>query len=129
MSHIPLRIGMVGYGFMGRAHSNGYSQANHFFDLKYKPVLKAVAARNAEKARAFAAMTARRKKRKAWKLPGGPHLRLCPLPEETAGWPGVHTLAPQVGPTPDTRAQRCPKRGVPWRLECLRVPGTSMALT
>lgn len=54
MSHIPLRIGMVGYGFMGRAHSNGYSQANHFFDLKYKPVLKAVAARNAEKARAFA---------------------------------------------------------------------------
>ena len=54
MSHIPLRIGMVGYGFMGRAHSNGYSQANHFFDLKYKPVLQAVAARNAEKARAFA---------------------------------------------------------------------------
>jgi predicted dehydrogenase len=45
---------MVGYGFMGRAHSNGYSQANHFFDLKYKPVLQAVAARNAEKARAFA---------------------------------------------------------------------------
>jgi len=45
---------MVGYGFMGRAHSNGYSQANHFFDLKYKPVLQAVAARNADKARAFA---------------------------------------------------------------------------
>lgn len=54
MSHTPLRIGMVGYGFMGRAHSNGYSQANHFFNLKYKPVLQAVAARNAEKARAFA---------------------------------------------------------------------------
>jgi predicted dehydrogenase len=54
MSHTPLRIGMVGYGFMGRAHSNGYSQANHFFDLKYKPVLQAVAARNADKAKAFA---------------------------------------------------------------------------
>ncbi len=50
----PLRIGMVGYGFMGRAHSNGYSQANHFFDLQYQPVLQAVCARNAEKAQAFA---------------------------------------------------------------------------
>ncbi len=53
-SKTPLRIGMVGYGFMGRAHSNGYSQANHFFDLKYKPVLQAVCARNPEKAQAFA---------------------------------------------------------------------------
>jgi predicted dehydrogenase len=50
----PLRIGMVGYGFMGRAHSNGYCQANHFFDLQYQPVLQAVCARNAEKAQAFA---------------------------------------------------------------------------
>lgn len=50
----PLRIGMVGYGFMGRTHSNGYSQANHFFDLKYQPVLQAVCARDAAKAQAFA---------------------------------------------------------------------------
>ncbi|OUT61613.1 1,5-anhydro-D-fructose reductase [Stieleria bergensis] len=50
----PLNIGMVGYGFMGRTHSNGYSQANHFFDLEYKPVLKAVCARNKDKAQAFA---------------------------------------------------------------------------
>ena len=41
----PLNIGMVGYGFMGRAHSNAYSQVNHFFDLAYRPVLKAVCAR------------------------------------------------------------------------------------
>lgn len=45
---------MIGYGFMGRAHSNGYSQVNHFFDRKYQPVLQAVCARNPEKAQAFA---------------------------------------------------------------------------
>jgi len=50
----PLNIGMVGYGFMGRAHTNGYVTANNFFDLEYRPVLKAVCARNAEKAQAFA---------------------------------------------------------------------------
>src|SRR3954447_3343791 len=49
-----LNIGMIGYGFMGRAHSNAYRQINHFFDLEYRPVLKAVCARDAEKAKAFA---------------------------------------------------------------------------
>jgi predicted dehydrogenase len=50
----PLNVGMIGYGFMGRAHSNAYSKVNHFFDLQYRPVLKAVCARSADKARAFA---------------------------------------------------------------------------
>lgn len=50
----PLNIGMIGYGFMGRAHSNAYCQVNHFFDLEYRPVLKAVCARSADKAKAFA---------------------------------------------------------------------------
>ncbi|MFY8220321.1 MAG: Gfo/Idh/MocA family oxidoreductase, partial [Pirellulales bacterium] len=50
----PLRIGMIGYGFMGRAHSNGYNRVKDFFDLEYLPVLQAVAARDAEKAKAFA---------------------------------------------------------------------------
>ncbi len=40
----PLNIGMIGYGFMGRAHTNAYCQVNHFFDLEYRPVLKAVCA-------------------------------------------------------------------------------------
>jgi predicted dehydrogenase len=51
----PLNIGMIGYGFMGRAHSNAYAKVNHFFDLKFRPVLKAVCARNADNAKAFAA--------------------------------------------------------------------------
>src|SRR5262245_35156141 len=50
----PLNIGMIGYGFMARAHSNAYSKVNHFFDLQYRPVLKAVCARDAAKAKAFA---------------------------------------------------------------------------
>src|SRR5438132_472986 len=50
----PLNIGMIGYGFMGKAHSNGYRRVNNFFDLDYHPVLKAVCARSADKAKAFA---------------------------------------------------------------------------
>ena len=49
-----LRIGMIGYGFMGKAHSNAYAQANHFFPSGIKPVMKALCARNAEKAQSFA---------------------------------------------------------------------------
>jgi predicted dehydrogenase len=50
----PLNLAMIGYGFMGRAHSNAYRKVNHFFDLKHQPVLKAVCARDAEKAQQFA---------------------------------------------------------------------------
>ena len=49
-----LRVGMIGYGFMGRTHSNAYKRLTDFFPVHHKPVLKAVCARNAEKARAFA---------------------------------------------------------------------------
>ena len=52
----PLNVGMVGYGFMARAHSNAWSNVSHFFDTGYRPVLKAVAARNTEKASGFAGM-------------------------------------------------------------------------
>ena len=55
MSLKPLNIGLIGYGFMGRTHSNGYKRANDFFpELKHRPVLKAVCGRNAENAQAFA---------------------------------------------------------------------------
>ncbi len=51
----PLNIGMVGYGFMGRTHSNAFRQVNQFFDVPYRPVLKAVCGRTAERAHSFAA--------------------------------------------------------------------------
>ncbi|HMO14730.1 MAG TPA: Gfo/Idh/MocA family oxidoreductase [Pirellulaceae bacterium] len=50
----PLNIGMIGYGFMGRAHSNAYRKVNHFFALEYQPVLKAACGRNAADVRKFA---------------------------------------------------------------------------
>jgi len=49
-----LNIGLIGYGFMGRAHSNAFRTAPNFFDLPYEPVLHTICARNAEKAGAFA---------------------------------------------------------------------------
>src|SRR3954469_9651137 len=50
-----LNIGMIGYGFMGRAHSNAYRKVSNFFDLDYQPVLKAACARDAGKVKEFAA--------------------------------------------------------------------------
>jgi predicted dehydrogenase len=50
-----LNIGLVGYGFMGRTHSNAFLQAPRFFDLPFTPVLKALCARNADRAKTFAA--------------------------------------------------------------------------
>ena len=50
-----LNLGLIGYGFMGRAHSNAFRKVSNFFDLEYQPVLKAVCARDEAKVRAFAA--------------------------------------------------------------------------
>ena len=50
-----LRIGLIGTGFMARAHTNAYKRVGDFFpDLEWKPGLKAVCARTPEKVRAFA---------------------------------------------------------------------------
>lgn len=50
-----LRIGLIGGGFMGRTHSNGYNRVSNFFpDLQFVPKLKAVCSRREEKVRAFA---------------------------------------------------------------------------
>jgi predicted dehydrogenase len=49
-----LNVGLIGYGFMGRAHANAYRKVSNFFDLEYRPVLKAACARDASKIKAFA---------------------------------------------------------------------------
>ena len=54
-SQKPVNIGLVGYGFMGRTHTNGYKRANDFFpELTHRPVLKAVCGRNEDRVTAFA---------------------------------------------------------------------------
>ncbi|MFF3328044.1 Gfo/Idh/MocA family protein [Streptomyces sp. NPDC002888] len=50
----PLRVGMVGYAFMGAAHSQGWRTAGHVFDLPRRPVLAAICGRDAAAVRAAA---------------------------------------------------------------------------
>ena len=54
MAKKKLNIGMVGYGFMGRTHSNAFRQINPFFNLPYETVLKAICARDEAKLKPFA---------------------------------------------------------------------------
>jgi predicted dehydrogenase len=54
MAKKKLNIGMVGYGFMGRTHSNAFRQINPFFNLPYETVLKAICARDEAKVKPFA---------------------------------------------------------------------------
>ena len=42
-----LRIAMIGHGFMGAAHSQGWRVAPHFFDLPLEPEMSVVVGRNA----------------------------------------------------------------------------------
>jgi predicted dehydrogenase len=50
----PLRIGMVGYAFMGAAHSQGWRTAGRVFDLPREPVLSAICGRDPDAVRAAA---------------------------------------------------------------------------
>jgi predicted dehydrogenase len=54
MAKKALNVGMIGYGFMGRAHSNAYRKVGNFFDLDYQPVLKAACGRSRAKTEDFA---------------------------------------------------------------------------
>jgi len=55
MAKKQIRIGLIGYGFMGRAHSNAYAKVGNFFDSEYELVRQAVCARDEDKVKAFAA--------------------------------------------------------------------------
>ena len=39
-------VGLVGYKFMGRAHSNAYRQVGRFFDLELSPRMRAICGRD-----------------------------------------------------------------------------------
>ena len=54
MAEKTMNVGLIGYGFMGRAHSNAYCKVNHFFDLHTRPVLRAACARSPDRLAAFA---------------------------------------------------------------------------
>src|SRR5215467_984814 len=41
-----LRVGMIGYGFMGKAHTNAWRPAPHFFPLKAKIEMHTICGRD-----------------------------------------------------------------------------------
>ena len=46
MSKKEVGIGLIGYAFMGKTHSNAYRQVNKFFDPSVTPKLRAICGRN-----------------------------------------------------------------------------------
>ncbi|MEU1040395.1 Gfo/Idh/MocA family oxidoreductase [Streptomyces sp. NPDC005907] len=50
----PLGVGLIGYAFMGAAHSQGWRTVGHVFDLPLRPVLAAVCGRDGQAVRAMA---------------------------------------------------------------------------
>ena len=42
MARTSLNVGMIGYNFMGKAHSNAWRQAPKFFDLPADIVLNTI---------------------------------------------------------------------------------------
>ena len=49
-----MNIGIIGYKFMGRAHSNAWLQSQRFFEPGIKPILKVACGRSEKPLRAFA---------------------------------------------------------------------------
>jgi len=43
-----LNVAMIGYRFMGKAHSNAWRQVNRFFDTPFEPVMKVICGRHEE---------------------------------------------------------------------------------
>ncbi|MEE8357247.1 MAG: Gfo/Idh/MocA family oxidoreductase [Anaerolineales bacterium] len=49
-----INVAIIGYKFMGKAHSNAWKNVTNFFDVPIKPVLKVACGRNKEAAQEFA---------------------------------------------------------------------------
>ena len=49
-----VNVGLVGYKFMGKAHSNAYKDVSMFFDLDAEPVMKAICGRDEKGVKAAA---------------------------------------------------------------------------
>ena len=54
MAKRQVNIALIGYQFMGKAHSNAYRQVGRFFDLDVEPVMKVLVGRNEAKVAAAA---------------------------------------------------------------------------
>src|SRR5580693_6883991 len=54
MAKKQINVALIGYQFMGKAHSNAYRQVGRFFDLPVEPVMKVLVGRTAHKVAAAA---------------------------------------------------------------------------
>src|SRR5690349_503559 len=51
MAKKQVNIALIGYQFMGKAHSNAYRQVGRYFDLDVEPVMKVLCGRDEKKVR------------------------------------------------------------------------------
>jgi predicted dehydrogenase len=63
----PIRIGLVGSKFMGRAHSNAWKKAASFFEVPLQPVLQIACARHQKSLEEFAAQWGWQQTETDWK--------------------------------------------------------------
>src|SRR5437667_4065548 len=54
MAKKQINVALIGYQFMGKAHSNAYRQVGRFFDLDVEPVMKVLCGRSEDKVKAAA---------------------------------------------------------------------------
>lgn len=54
MAERELRVGLIGYNFMGKAHSQAWRNASLYFDIDARPVLQAICGRTEPAVREFA---------------------------------------------------------------------------
>src|ERR1051325_10369180 len=52
MAKRQINVALIGYQFMGKAHSNAYRQVGRFFDLDVEPVMKVIVGRTEKKVQA-----------------------------------------------------------------------------
>ena len=62
-----INIALIGEGFMGRTHSNGWSQVGRFFKLPVKPVMHTTCGRREDPAKTFANLWGWRNTSSNWK--------------------------------------------------------------
>ena len=92
-----LNVCMIGYRFMGRAHSNAYMKVDKFWDVDIHPVMHTVVGRNAKDLEAFAKRWGWQKATTDWRGSVADHhsgsrnqdgvSRLSVLPERRHGAP------------------------------------------
>jgi len=94
----PLNIGIVGYGFMGRTHSNAFGQVNRFFDSAYEPVKKAACGRDRARTEAFAAQWGYESAESDWRrLVERPDIDLIDIASPNDTHAGIAVAAAQAG--------------------------------